>query len=429
VRREQRSGREILRRLRQGVVKPENISREDDIQMKKIFVAALVTIVCSLFASCAIGAAKKPEAKAAESSGVAAEYQILASTAGGLQGMSAPYALMLDARGKPLAGAESANHFIPAGMNMGDSLPLIRPDKAPGGAGNAFEAEQPDWTIKLYWGSSKTAQKGQPLVITPKEMKNPKGLSGKLADGFSGAWKGAPAAGWGWGEWPNKKTTVSVPAGASLLGDHNVTGSYLPDIKFKMDRDFLPPLEVTAGADANASIPVKWNAVNGAVGYFVYAMASDAAKKETVIWTSSAKPVMGGAGHEHSARVKELVKSGVALGPDALAVDIPAGIFAGADGVMILANAYGADYWAQYPPKPANAPANWKPEWTVNALFLSTWSGTPGGAAGGGASYGGVTLTDEQKKQIEEAQKQADEAEKETGIKINIPINIPLPKF
>jgi hypothetical protein len=31
-----------------------------------------------------------------------------------------------------------------------------------------------------------------------------------------------------------------------------------------------------------------------------------------------------------------------------------------------------------YPPKPDKAPKDWKPDWTVNALFLSQWMGMPG---------------------------------------------------
>jgi hypothetical protein len=40
--------------------------------------------------------------------------------------------------------------------------------------------------------------------------------------------------------------------------------------------------------------------------------------------------------------------------------------------------AWGEDYWASYPPRPQNPPKGWKPDWTVNALFLSSWTGMPG---------------------------------------------------
>jgi hypothetical protein len=311
-----------------------------------------------------------------------AEYQILATTMGGFQGMQAPFTLQLDARGTPApGGAEQAKHAIPAGMKMGRELPLIRPARQPAEPSAAGVPEgQENWTLKIYWGSSKTVQKGQPLVISPQDMRSGKGKFSELAGGSRGVRKGAPPAGWGWGEWPNRQSSVPVPAGASLRGEHVVTGNYLLDMKFNIaQHDFLPPLEAQiGGGDLDASIPVSWKPVRGAVGYFAYAMAANQAKKETIIWTSSSRPSMGIQGHEHSARIKELVKAGIVMKPDANDCDIPAGIFAGCEGVFVMAHAWGEDYWMSYPPKPAGAPRNWKPDWSVSALFVSSWSGIPG---------------------------------------------------
>jgi hypothetical protein len=263
-------------------------------------------------------------------------------------------------------------------MKMGQSLPLLRPEGSkatPGGYENPQEQE--NWTMKIYWSSAKTVQKGQPLVISPQDMKSGKGKFADLAGGGPGVWKGAPPSGWGWGQWPNRESSLPVPKDASFKGDHHVTGNYLPDMKFSVvQHDFLPQLEVTTGGDLNASIPVSWRPVKGAIGTFIYAVAANQAKKETIVWTSSSKPSMGIQGHEHSSKIKELVNSGVVLRPDVSACDIPVGIFAGCEGVVVMANAWGEDY--SYPPKPANAPKNWKPDWTVNALFVSSWTGMPG---------------------------------------------------
>jgi hypothetical protein len=346
--------------------------------------------------------------------------------------MQAPYMLRLDARGTPGDREQKAVHAIPAGMKMGKELPLIRPDRpAAQGTANNVPQEQQNWTLKIYWGSSKTVQKGQPLVISPQDMKSGKGKFAELAGG-AGVWKGEPPSGWGWGEWPNKQSSIPVPAGASLRGGHQVTGGYLPDIQFSMDRhDFLPPLSVKTGGDVNSSISLSWSPVKGAAGYFVSAVAANQAKKETIIWTSSSRASMGMQTHEHSSRINELVSSGVVMGPDKSAADVPAGIFAGCEGVMLMASAWGEDYWASYPPRPANAPKNWKPDWTVNALFLSTWTGMPGvdveamSRGMGGGDYQKYQQkyqeeADEQDKQGEEKQ-QKQKQQKKPGLRLPVP--------
>jgi hypothetical protein len=53
---------------------------------------------------------------------------------------------------------------------------------------------------------------------------------------------------------------------------------------------------------------------------------------------------------------------------------------------MIMVTAWGADYWAGYPPRPANAPKDWKPDWSVKGQFLST-ANTMFGMPSGGAGY------------------------------------------
>ena len=336
-------------------------------RMKAIF-AVLVAVFC--VASSPAWAANK----------TTAEYQILATTMGGLQGMQVPLTLQLDARGAPApGGTQQAKHAIPPGMKMGKELPLLRAEQQRGGEPGTISKEQENWTMKIYWGCSKEVQKGQPIVITTKEMTSGKGQMQKFVGG-KGVWKGAPPTGWGWGQWPNRQSSIPVPGGASLKGDHLVTGNYLPDIKFNVaQHDFLPPLSVKIdGGDLMASLPLSWQTVRGAIGYFAYATASNSAKKETIIWTSSSKPCMGMMMHEHSSDVKKWVGEGIILGPDKTACNIPAGIFAGAEGTMVMMAAWGEDYWISYPPKPANAPKDWKPDWTVNALFLSQWMGMPG---------------------------------------------------
>jgi len=354
----------------------------------------------AVFAALLLGAFAASPASAAKATNTA-EYQILATTMGGMQSMHAPLTLQLDARGTPApSGGQQAAHAIPAGMNMGKELPLIRPEQHTG-EGSA-SVEQENWTMKIYWGCSKEVQKGQPIVISTQEMKSGKGKVASLVGG-KGVLKGAPPAGWGWGQWPNRQSSIPVPSGASLKGDHLVTGNYLPDIKFNIaQHDFLPPLTTKIDGDPKGSMGLSWQPVRGAIGYFAYAMASNQAKKETIIWTSSSKASMGMMMHEHSAEVKKLVSGGVVLAPDKTACNIPGGIFDGLDGVMVMMYAWGEDYWMSHPPKPNNAPKDWKPEWTVNALFLSQWMGIPGMPDMGEIMRMAVPDQDEEQEEVEQ---------------------------
>jgi hypothetical protein len=126
---------------------------------------------------------------------------------------------------------------------------------------------------------------------------------------------------------------------------------------------------------------VSWGEIfgaSGAAGYFVYAMAANEAKREMTIWTSSSKATAGIQGHELSSKIRDLAEQGVILTPDKRAVDIPAGIFADSQNTVLMIHGWGDDFYTSYPPKPENAPKNWKPDWTARGLFLSTWTGILG---------------------------------------------------
>ncbi len=343
-----------------------------------------------------------------------ARYVMMVSTSSGM-GMGANRMLMLDARGLPATATPNlAWHMIPEAMRMGKYLPLIRPERSMGGTGGETStSEREDWTTKIYWSCAKEVPKGQPIVISTKDQSK----QSQLFDAYSGNtlnfWK-EPPNGWGWGQWPNKEYYVQVPMNGSLKGDHFVHGNYLPHIKFGVaQHDFLSALKVKTGdGNLNAFIPVTWESVPGAIGYFIYAMASNESKREMVIWTSSQKATYGIQSYEHSSRIKELVKIGVVLKPDVQACNIPAGIFVGYEHPMIMVYAWGNDYWNSYPPKPANPPKGWKPDWTVNGLFLSQWNGVPG-AQTSDASQSSYQETDAEDE--EAAADSASQPQKSTG--------------
>jgi hypothetical protein len=309
---------------------------------------------------------------------------MIVTTMSGFGGFSGSRTLTLDARGVPVQSTpDKAWHVIPPGMNMGPNLALIRPEQYSVPASERDVANNPEyenWTMKIYWGSSKTVQKGQPMTISTKDLAAGRGKVPALYAGSrSQIYKGPPKSGWGWGTWPNKQATISVPSNASLEGEHFIHGNYLPHIKFNMaNHDFMPGVKARAGGDLAASIPVTWETVPGAIGYFAYAMAVSEAKREMVIWTSSKKATAGIQGPEHSLDIRRMIDDGVVLNAKTLAADIPEGIFNGYENPVVMLHAWGEDYWASYPPKPKKPPEGWKPDWTVNAMFYTSWSGIPG---------------------------------------------------
>jgi hypothetical protein len=346
-----------------------------------LYMAAAVVVIQSVLSlGQPIYAEDVPVSPAVEPSDTA-QYQMLVTTMGGLAGFSGARTLHLDARGIPLNTPEEAWHIIPEAMKMGDNLPLLRPQGYSAPRSDVDFSENPDyrnWKMKIYWGSTKTVPKDQPMVIATNDLGTAKGAS-LFSTLSSQIYKGPPKNGWGWGQWPNKQSASQVLPNSSLKGEHFIHGSYLPHIKFKIERhDFMEAIKARLGGDIKASIPVSWEKVSGSVGYFVYAMAASEAKREIVIWTSSSKPTTGIQGPEHSNQIRKLIDDGIALNAQSVYADIPAGIFDGYDNPIVMIHVWGEDYWASYPPKPDQAPKDWKPDWTVNALFYSNWTGMPG---------------------------------------------------
>src|SRR5690606_3018903 len=146
--------------------------------------------------------------------------------------------------------------------------------------------------------------------------------------------------------------------------------------------DFLPRLELDSSGDAREGMTLEWNAVEGARGYFIHAMATQG--DTVVMWSSSED---GYAGPELMDYLPEALLaqwSGkrTVLGADARSGKIPAGVFAGVDSApMVQMIAYGGKRSIAQP-RPADAPRDWSPAWTVRVRSKSTAMLMPGMAAG-----------------------------------------------
>ncbi len=281
----------------------------------------------------------------------------------------------LHTRNKP-AGTEGT-HAIPPGLNMGASLPLI-PVVAPPGARGSEEREEgsvekPKGRLLFYWGCGETVRPGQPRVLDfskagPDEWT--RFMTGRHAPD-----RGAKAVP-GRSVWPNERNRQRVPNGASLLGDHGVSGDGVPaGWRFGLNQgyDFMPKLRMNAAGDTKASVMVSWQAIQTAQGYFLTAMGARG-QEEMIFWSSSEHPDPGWGLMDYlaPAQARKLVGEKVVLPPNVQNCAVPAGIFGGTEGAMVRMIAYGPELNLAFPPRPANPRAPWNPEWAVRLRIKST---------------------------------------------------------
>jgi len=285
------------------------------------------------------------------------------------------------------AGTEG-NHAIPPGMNMGVSLPLV-PPVAKGSQRDGPEdmEEKPKGRLLFYWGCGATVRPGQPKVLDFSQASMEEW--GRFMQGRHPRDRGARALP-GHALWPNERDRRSVPPEARLAGGHAVGGSGVPaGLQFELREpyEFMPQIRMSAAGDPRAAIAVAWQALPTATGYFLTAMGARG-ETEMIFWSSSEQPDPGFGLMDYvaPAQVKKLIGERVALPPERLDCQIPAGIFANVEGAMVRMIAYGPELNLAHPPRPADPKVRWEPDWAVRVRIKSTGMTVLGeeAAAGGG---------------------------------------------
>jgi hypothetical protein len=326
-----------------------------------------------------------------------------AAGGGGLEGMMGSMAMKgmgvgggpnrtmwLDLLGPDTPASPAAEHLIPPGLKMGDSLPLVTPTPRGGGGTTSTEegGKREDIRILLYWGCGDSVRTGQPRVLDTAKMSPEDYASVLVSRGGGSRFRLSPRKGWTYGDWPNREKPVPVPADGSLVGEHLIKGNYTPDIKFTLDerRDFMAPVVFTKveGGLADA-VKIEWKSVPNALGYFMMATGGNEQGKEIIIWTSSELADMGGGLMTYlpNATVQKYIKQKVVFGPEVTRCTVPKGIFAKTEGAALQFIAYGDEANFAYPPKPADPKAKWEPIWTAKVRLKSTGMlplGVEGGA-------------------------------------------------
>jgi hypothetical protein len=291
--------------------------------------------------------------------------------------------LHLASRHKATAAPE-AQHFIPPGLQMGASLPLLTPAvskpvrETPS---TPYQYEKPKGRMLIYWGCGEHVGQGQPTVIDFSKM-----AAGQVPPGmasFAAMGRGAspPRAGQSasYGEWPNERDSRPVPVQGSLLGAHKIEGNYSPAIAFSLaqGQDFMPDLGLNeAGSMPSGASRLAWRNAPQATGYALTLFGS-AENGDVIVWTSSAKAASAAnLDYLPPAEVKRLVTAGTVLPPTANQCLLPAEVSAASPGGVIMMIGYGPEVHFAEAPK--------APKWTAKLRYKATASLIRGMGAMGG---------------------------------------------
>lgn len=282
--------------------------------------------------------------------------------------------------------APQADHFIPAGLNAGPSLPLVSPEpnrapttpyQGPGGGDGGANAR-----ILIYFGCGEHARAGQPVEIDLGRLARTGQVPPGMAQLAIAAANGPNASNSGtFGEWPNQRSRTVIPANGSLIGAHRIAGNYSPEINFNLasGQDFLAPIRITQNSAApSGAVPVAWQGVPNATGYFLMAVGSRG-DNTIVMWSSSEIQFnqMGAFDYLSPAEVARLIQQRVVLQPTTTQCTVPAEFNQGLQGASLMMTAFGPE--ANFAtPRPASAPRTWRPDWTVKLRTRSQYTGMLG---------------------------------------------------
>lgn len=282
-----------------------------------------------------------------------------------------------------------AQQLVPAGLDVGKSLPLVPP--VPGSrAPTGYEGKPVDVDVTMYqyWGCGAAVRPGQPKVFHFKMKQGQMQTDGSMAPGLFVPDRDIDATP-AYAVWPNRKNTKRVSDDSSMVGAHSIVGDGVPEsLKFDLDQnaDFMPRIALRSSGGPEDAIAVNWQPVDRARAYFLSAVGAKS-EHEFVTWSSSEA---AGAGMElmnylTGSSIDKWLKQKVLLPTSATSCTVPQGIFASGTGAgaqqggmggmgMLSMIAYGPETNIAWPPKPANPKTPWNPEWNVRVRTKSTAS-------------------------------------------------------
>jgi hypothetical protein len=312
--------------------------------------------------------------------------QVMAMMRGGPGSVGHTIDLRLASRTKAPAAAQ-ADHWIPAGLRMGPSLPLVTPVRVPPTPredGLPQNFQRPQGRMLIYWGCGEHVSAGQPTVIDFAKVAAGQLPAGMKAMAAMARTVSGPHSAPGFGRWPNDRDRRPVPAAGSLLGAHKVAGNYSPEIAFGLaaGQDFMPGLGLMeAGALPSGAARLRWQPAAQATGYAL-AMFGAGQNGDMVMWSSARTAAMPALDYVAPAEVKRLVAAGAVLAPSTSECVLPAEVAAAVPMGMVTMIGYGPEVHFAESPK--------APKWTARVRYKTTASlmrgmaGMMGGMDGAG---------------------------------------------
>lgn len=300
------------------------------------------------------------------------------------------------------AGTVTATQAIPATLRLGAALPLLPPPpptasqtRSPFDERDPTPPEMPDrrvkMTIKAYWGCSATVREGQPRVQT-FEMGGPQGIAmyGSTVQGRYERDRGATSNNKS-SIWPNRNSNNAIQNGASLIGEHRISGAGLPaSLGFGVSaaQDFMPELGLRSTGAKTGVLTLNWANLPTASGYFAAASGmifeqgntgggdDDLTEMTMITWSASEKPEsgMGLINYISNANQDRYLAERIILPAGTTSCQIPSGIFAQAMLVNLNAIAYGRELNLVHPARPADPRTPWNQEWTARLRVKSVGS-------------------------------------------------------
>jgi len=285
------------------------------------------------------------------------------------------------------SGAPQADHFIPAGLNVGPSLPLLSPEPSAPPTPRPYDMPNSgdgpaNGRILIYWGCGEHARPGQPYEIDLASLRSGRVPPAMAALAIHPMTPPSPASSATFGEWPNQRSRTTIPANGSLVGDHMIRGNYSPDIHFTLapGQDFLPPIQLTSNTRGpGGAVPLAWNPVANARAYFV--MATGAAENNTIVMWSSSEiqfSQMGAFDYLSPEEIARLLAQRVLLQPSTTQCTVPAEVAGRVQAASLMMTAFGPEANFSYPARPARPPRGWAPDWTVKLRTRSAYVGMLG---------------------------------------------------
>jgi hypothetical protein len=264
-----------------------------------------------------------------------------------------------------------AEHFVPPGLGVGASVPLVRAveDRTGPTGGLTGTMPQPKGKMRIMWGCGESLPPANRREIDLANLGSvaPSGLQVRFAQDLAA--RGLP----GYAEWPNAKNAREVPGRGSLTGAHRVSANYAPGFAFEMasSQDFLAPLALTQAQTGAGATKVDWQGLDRATGYFLSVVGTQP-DGTFIMWSSNEVALQDSLIGQYlpPSEVSRLVAAKAVLPPDARSCTVPQEVISAVETPMLMMTAYAdSAHFAQ--PKPEGAPANWKPEWTVEARYKS----------------------------------------------------------